>query len=73
MFRCPITKQVVPPRTPMKKVVLQTRGVIYTNPNPLDPDEPIISKGWEIVKEIGVSPEGYKLLQEEAEKRGLQL
>ena len=59
----------------MIKVVVATRAVTYLNPpgpNSED-DEPVISHGWEIVKELGVSPEGYALLQEEAEKRGVQL
>jgi len=57
MFICAITGKVSEPREKMIKVVVETRPRTYTNYNILG-DE-VISKGWEIVKEVGVTREGF--------------
>ena len=65
MYICPITKRVSAPSDPMHKIVVEIRPVTYTNYN-LDGDV-IESRGVEIVKEIGCSAEGAKILRERGE------
>ena len=65
MFICAVTGKVSKPREPMIRVVTETRPVMYSNyvPDPEDEDgERLIekiSKGNEIVKEVGCTKEGY--------------
>ncbi len=73
MFRCPITNLVTPPRTPRKMVVTRTRQKSYSNPDLENPGEFIITHGTEIVEAIGVSPEGFLILDEAAKAQGLEL
>ncbi len=58
MFRYDNSLGQSQPKEKQIKHVSQIRKVTYINPNP-DPkkkDKPIISEGWEIVKEIVVDP-----------------
>ena len=57
MFICAITGKVSEPHEKMIKVVVETRPRTYTN---FDEDGvEIISRGSEIVKEIGVTQAGF--------------
>lgn len=59
MFICAVTGKVSKPKEPMIKVVMETRPVVYNNGTD---EDPIISQGFEIVREIGVTKEGYDIL-----------
>jgi hypothetical protein len=71
VFRCAVTGKLTAPGEECRKVIITTRPVTYTNyvPN-MDGDtwhngqrcRVVISKGWEIVKEVNVSPEGLEVL-----------
>jgi len=60
MFRCSITNKLSKPGEKQNKVVIEKRDKVYTDP---DTGE-VISKGWEIVKEISVTDEGLKIWRE---------
>jgi hypothetical protein len=62
MFKCAVTGQQTKPGEPMTKVVTERRQKDYTDQGR------IIGSGWEIVKEITVSPEGFRLIRQ-AEQR----
>lgn len=59
MFRCPITRKLTRPREKQFKIVLETRPKVYTKLMKDGTTEKVIGKGWEIVKELCVSEEGY--------------
>lgn len=66
MFICAVTKKVTEPRVPAKRVVVEKRPATYINTVGFDQyGEPIrkVSHGWEIVREIMVSPEGAAQLE----------
>ena len=73
MFICPVTKKVSAPREGMHKVVVEVRPVTYTNYNQ---DGDLIesrgvetqTQGTEIVREIGCSAEGARILRERGEE-----
>jgi hypothetical protein len=57
MFRYDDNDKVSKPREKQRKVTTSMRKVTYLNVNP-DPKkrEPVISEGWEIIREAVVSP-----------------
>jgi hypothetical protein len=57
----------------MKMVVVQSRSVSYINDDVENPDEVKVTHGTEIVKALGVSPEGFELLQRRALEEGITL
>ena len=65
MFRCAVTGKLTKPREPQIKIVVETRPKEYVN---FKWDEEtrekirIESRGFETVKEVSVSQEGYDLL-----------
>ncbi len=66
MFRCAITGNVTKPGEPMTKVVVETRPTTYVNykwDEEADEKVRIDSKGFETVKEIAVSQEGLKQIE----------
>ncbi len=69
MFKCAITGKVTEPKVPQTKVVTKTRECNYVNykwDEETGDKVRIESKGWEIVTEINVSPEGMKILEAKA-------
>jgi hypothetical protein len=67
MFICAVTGKVSEPREKMIKVVVETRPRTYLNWN-ADGDE-VVSHGSEIVREIGVTKEGFdQLVKQEVSK-----
>ncbi len=68
MFVCAVTGKVSKPGEPMVKVVVETRPKQYVNlvtridENGREFQETVTSTGWEIVREIQVTPEGYEQL-----------
>ena len=58
MYKCSITKRIVPAGTPAEKVVVEIRPVVYQIMWNKGEVEKMItqSKGWEIVREVLVSP-----------------
>jgi hypothetical protein len=58
MYRCEITKRVVPPGIPATKIPVEIRKVIYKIVWAGGEMERMItqSEGWEIVREVLVSP-----------------
>jgi hypothetical protein len=65
MFRCDVTGKLTAPGEPCKKVIVETRKRVYER-EVRDPETGartiLTSTGWEIVKEINVSPEGIEIL-----------
>lgn len=59
MFRCALTKKLSKPGEPMIKIVVETRQTVYVNKDAEGTEH--ISHGHEIVKEIGVTQEGFEL------------
>lgn len=71
MFWCPITQRHTQPGEKMYKVVVERRERAYTETR-VDPEtrqeyEHVVGVGWEIVKEIGVSEAGYRILKQRNE------
>jgi hypothetical protein len=70
VFYCPVTKRFTQPGEKMFKIVTETRPRIYTetriNPETREKYEHELGIGSEIVREIGVSEAGYRILQRQA-------
>jgi hypothetical protein len=75
MYKCSVTKRTVPPGIPAEKVPVEIRRVIYKTVWAGGEVERMItqSEGWEIVREVVVSPkEVDKLPSVEQLKEGLK-
>lgn len=65
MFKCPIAKKNTRPGDKMVQVITETRDKVYTRR--VRDDETgklntiVIGRGWEIVKQLGLSEEGAKI------------
>lgn len=68
MFKCAITGRISRPGEKMNKVVVETRDRRYfemrKNEETMIWERVEVGRGWEIVKEISVSDEGLKSLNE---------
>jgi ribosomal protein L28 len=60
-FRCAITNKTTEPGERMNKVVVETREKVYS-----DSEGTEVARGRETVKEIAVSAEGLRILDQRA-------
>lgn len=59
MFKCDVTGKTTQPGEPLTRVVVERRERVYR-----DEDGRIVGQGWEIVRELNVSPEGLDIMEE---------
>lgn len=63
MFKCAVTHKVSKPHEKMIKVVVKVRPATYTNWKQIDGScVEHTTHGTEIVREVGVTLEGYRIL-----------
>lgn len=62
MYKCQVTGEIVGSGIPLHKVVIEKRNKTYQNVKffPDNNSEAKLSEGWEIVKELNVSPDVYE-------------
>lgn len=73
MFKCQVTGRMTRPGQKMNKVVIETRDKEYTERQRVDGvwQDVVVGYGYETVKEISVSDEGLRILQQRAEQEGV--